>query len=141
MMLALVLILLGLSTWQASETISEGEIFEPLRRLGGHFDNHPSLWVRVVTLPLRASSCSFCISHWVALFLTPFALVAVYGEGTAYLVALSLFLWLSGVSCSSLLRLLPGNKTDTLKSAATEDIEAELLERLGDGYEIHAKGE
>ena len=134
-MLILVLTLLAFSTWQATETICESELFEPLRRLGERLNDHPSLLVRMVTLPIRASTCSFCMSHWVAMGLTPVALISVYCV-SLHLIAFGLLTWLFTIACCSLLRELVSHFRKNLIDYPTEELEAALLERLGPGYEV-----
>ena len=134
-MLLLVLTLLAFSTWQATETICESELFEPLRRLGERLNSHPNLLVRMATLPIRASTCSFCMSHWVAMALTPVALIAVYCV-SLHLIAFGLLTWLSTIACCSLLRATISHFNKDLIDYSTEELEAALLERLGPGYEV-----
>ena len=135
-MLLLILILLAFSTWQATETVFEGDIFKPLRDLGERLNDHPSLLVRVVTLPIRASTCFFCLSHWMAMFLTPVALVAAFSEGVFFYSSFAVLVWLSAIAAANVLKCAVSHLKRSLIQYETEELEEALLERLGPGYEV-----
>ena len=140
-MLLLILILLAFSTWQATETVFEGDIFEPLRNLGERLNDHPNLLVRVVTLPIRASTCFFCLSHWTALFLTPVALVAAFCEGVLFYASFAVLVWLSTIAVANVLRCAVSHFKKSLIEYETEELEEALLKRLGPDYEVRKVNE
>lgn len=139
MSLLVILLLLGLSTWQVTETLHHGSIFSRLREWAAEVDRESAGVRRWLLTPVRALGCPFCLSHWAALLLLGPALLALYASGGWSAAGLAPLLWLSGVRASGLLNDLlhrwnrtPKDENPRLSDATPEQLEQRLIERLGD---------
>jgi len=121
------------------EVVNHGEVLQGLRwAVHGWAESLRFPPLRWVTMPLQALHCPFCFSHWTGLA-TAMTLAAVVGCWWW-----GFLLWLPITRLSNLVNDVvgdcsrspgSGNKLQ-LEDARPQDLEARLLELLGDGYRV-----
>ena len=122
------------------ELVNHGEILQGLRSaVYGWAESLLFPPLRWAVMPLRALHCPFCVSHWTGLA-TSMGLAPAIGLPWWW----GLLLWLPTVRLSNIVHDLIGDRSRTpgsgmsprLKDARPEDLEAELMERLGGTYRL-----